>query len=81
MTTNLSALICVSYQTAPLFCSNRGSAPAISGVPPTSIALELRHGEAGIGWLAILIQFDPRASASIIWTVRNSTVANVKGVG
>ena len=81
MAANLSALICISYQTAPLFCSNRRSAPASSGVPPTSAAVELRPGEDWIGRLAILIQLDPRASTSIIRTVQSSTVANVKGAG
>lgn len=81
MAADLSALFCVSYQTAPLFRSNRGSAPAIIGVPATSVALELGHGEDWMGELAILIQLNHRDSAGTIWTVQDPAVANVKGVG
>jgi predicted PurR-regulated permease PerM len=40
----------------------------------------LRHGEDWIGRLAVLIPLDPRVTASLFKTVRDSVVANVNGV-
>jgi predicted PurR-regulated permease PerM len=40
----------------------------------------LRHGEEWIGRLAVLIPLDPRVTASLFKTVRDSVVANVNGV-
>ena len=40
----------------------------------------LRHGEDWVGRLAVLIPLDPRATASIFQTVKDSVVANVTGV-